>query len=221
MKALITAGNDRLGKKITDFLTNRGYQVITSYHTKENKQAYKQIQVDFSSYSGVQKFYEKILEEDKDIDLLVNNYGPLLKQPLLDTTYAQIQDQFFKIAFIPFILMQKLAPYIQKKKGSIINIGFSGLNHRKVSSYYPIYKEAKALLFQFTKSFAKAYAEKSVRVNMISPGYLEDSIDLPEYLSPQKYISHEQVLQALDFFIDPKNSAITGQNIEVSSGLSL
>lgn len=219
MKAIVTAGNKRLGKRIATFLQKKGYTVFISYHSGVIDGPFEAIRADFSTLEGVNSFCDQVLKLGQ-VDLLVNNFGPLLKKPLLETTSFEMHDQFQKIVFTPFTLMNRLFSLIHRANGTVINIGVCGLNHKKVNRSFPIYKLAKESLLSLTKSFAK----EGIRVNMISPGYLEDTLDKPSDIKalPQKrLISYEEILSVLDFLIDPKNGSITGQNFEVSGGVGL
>jgi len=221
MKTLVTGASSPLGKRICEFLNKKGYQVIVTAHNTPIEEAYKTIKTDLTSASGVQALCENLVNE-KSLDLLVNCFGPLLVKPLLETTQQELISQYQATFFTPYSLMQKLYPLLEKKGGSIINLGLCGLNHSKVSTYYPVYKSAKHSLLYLTKCFAKELIEKNVRVNMISPGYLEHSIDLPKSDLPQKrLVQLEEILSAIDFLLDTKNLSITGQNIEIAGGVGL
>jgi len=219
MKALVTAGNKRLGKAIAVFLVKKGYEVVSSYHSSFSPKLYEGIKGDFSSSTGVRRFCDTYLKKHKKIDLLVNNFGPIIEKSLLEIKGDELIDQYQKICFTPFILMQKLFPYLKKEGGSIVNIGITGLNHEKVFSSFPVYMWAKKDLLSMTRAFAK----EGVQANMISPGYLEDTKVFcdKEKLPQKRLISYEEVISCLDFLIDPKNSSVTGQNIEVSGAVGL
>ena len=74
-----------------------------------------------------------------------------------------------------------------------------------------------------TKSLARELAESNVRVNMISPGFIENAVDIQSVsrLPMGRPASFDEVTRVATFLIDPKNSYITGQNIEVGGGIGL
>lgn len=223
MKAIVTGASSPLGQSICSFLKNQGYHVIATLHSTSLEETYQSIKVDLTNKDEVNNFCDQMLLEKK-IDLIVNCFGPLLVKPLLETTSQELMLQYQSLLFTPFMLMQRLYPLLEENKGSIINFGLCGLCHTKASSYYPVYKSAKHSLLYLTKCFAKDLIKKSIRVNMISPGYLEHTIDLPKSLDdlPQKrLVNLQEIISVIEFLLDPKNSSITGQNIEVAGAVGL
>jgi NAD(P)-dependent dehydrogenase (short-subunit alcohol dehydrogenase family) len=82
----------------------------------------------------------------------------------------------------------------------------------------------KSNLWMFTRSLAKELAKDFVRVNMVSPGLLDISIDLKEYaatLPMKRPGSCKEVARVIAFLLEEESRYITGQNIEVSGGFGL
>ncbi len=73
-----------------------------------------------------------------------------------------------------------------------------------------------------TKSLAKELAASNVRVNMVSPGQLDISVDKPNpaALPMQRLGTAEETARVVAFLLE-KGQYITGQNIEVAGGLGL
>ena len=84
------------------------------------------------------------------------------------------------------------------------------------------YQVSKTGLLVLTKSLAQALAPK-VRVNMLSPGQLENSVDLPEDIEdtiPSGRAGNlDDVAEALLWIVDA--SYVTGVNIDVAGGYRL
>lgn len=222
-KAVVTAASSFLGKELCSFLNKKGYAVIAAKHQTSIPNVYQEISADLSTIEGAEAFCMEI-EKEKEVDLIINNFGPLLVKPLLETSSLELEKQFQSICFTPYTIMRRLYPLLEKRRGGFINIGLSGLHHTKANGYFPVYKNAKQTLYSFTKCFAKELAYKNIRVNMISPGYLEKTQDLPsdiKRLPLKKLVAFEEVLSVLGFLIDPLNTSITGQNIEVAGGVGL
>ena len=121
----------------------------------------------------------------------------------------------------PYQLMKQLIPSIKQQKGSIINIGVSGLNFVHADVYSTAYTITKSALLMLTKSLAIELAPDQVRVNMISPGYLETSVDLPSDLSHiplNRLGTLQEVADMVVYLLSEKASYITGQNIEIAGG---
>ena len=114
---------------------------------------------------------------------------------------------------------------VMREGGNIINIGMAGLEGIRANEYGADYYVSKTGLLVLTRSLAAAYAARRIRVNMVSPGQLENSIDLP----PPEEIGRsvplgragtlEDVAQAVEFLLDA--SYVTGANIDVAGGYRL
>uniref|UniRef100_A0A0H5QSK5 3-oxoacyl-[acyl-carrier-protein] reductase n=1 Tax=Spongospora subterranea TaxID=70186 RepID=A0A0H5QSK5_9EUKA len=93
------------------------------------------------------------------------------------------------------------------------------------------YSSAKAGLIGMTKSMAKEFGRKGIRVNMVAPGYI--NTDMTNDFSPalkksiidntplQRIGSSEDVASLVRFLLSDQASFITGQCIRVDGGLSM
>ena len=103
------------------------------------------------------------------------------------------------------------------------SIGLS--NHELISS-------AKAGVEGLSKSAAKTYARKNIRVNTIAPGLVNTSLakkitENPivlkasiKMLASDKIGEPKQISNMIKFLINPENDWITGQNFIIDGGLS-
>ena len=87
------------------------------------------------------------------------------------------------------------------------------------------YYVSKTGLLVLTRALAVAYAKQKIRVNMVSPGQLDNSIDLPPPDRIERIIplgragGLDDIAQAVDYLLDA--SYVTGVNIDVSGGYRL
>uniref|UniRef100_A0AC34QH48 Uncharacterized protein n=1 Tax=Panagrolaimus sp. JU765 TaxID=591449 RepID=A0AC34QH48_9BILA len=65
-------------------------------------------------------------------------------------------------------LIQLAAPYLEKTKGNVVNVG-SGLSEKTHPVYMP-YSISKAAVNHLTRNFANSLSPKGIRVNCASPG---------------------------------------------------
>ncbi len=206
---LVTGGAIRLGRAISLALANQGHTVLVHYnrHEKEAKElGFPTIQGDFNQLDD---FIARCPKEITGIVHNVGNYqlgkGSENLEPLLQSNLLA-----------PIKLTEALQPSIQAAKGTIVFLGTSGLNNAWTRAVpYGITKSA--LLF-YMKSLAKQLAPYEVNVNMVSPGQLEISEDLPENLPMKRPGSCSEVAQFVASLFSPESHYITGQNIEMSGG---
>lgn len=130
-----------------------------------------------------------------------------------------------------FLACKHVLPHMQKAgRGSIITVssiyGMSGCTDNTP------YNVAKGGILQLTRSMAADYGRAGIRVNAISPGYIETPMtsmigQVPEV--NQKFINMhllgrygypEEVARVARFLLSDEASFVTGANIPVDGGFS-
>jgi len=233
---LVTGGAKRLGSAICQTLAECGYDIVIHYNHSEQevlevrdlcrRQGVRAeiIQGDFSTRESVDKFCLEYLDRFGNTKNLVNNVGNFLIKPALTTTIEEWLEIFQNNLNAPFAISKALAPRIAEHPGSIINLGVAGLESMRADTYSTAYSCAKMALLMLTKSLAREMMRDRVRVNMVSPGYMNISVDLPQdesKLPMGRAGMPTEVSDLIAFLLDPTGAYITGQNIEVAGGLCL
>lgn len=232
---LITGSTSHLGKEIALHLAQSGKNIILHYHNhlelaeqiaKEIEVIGRQTQVlqgDFSSQSGVHDFLQDYKKLTIQVESVINNVGPYMQKSLLHSSIEDLQSVFQTNFFASVSIVKALLPDLQKTKGSIIYLGFPALSRGKVRRVAPGYALAKETLFVWMRSFAKELLPFDVTVNMVSPGYIERSVDLPEAstLPQSRYVSCSEIATLVQYLTSPASRSITGQNIDVAGGVGL
>lgn len=232
MWALVTGGAKRLGAALCMAMAEQGYSVAVHYRQScaEAKEVVAScqakgveavaIQGDFSSPESVKKFTLSYLEQFPQTSLLVNNVGNYLIGSALQTSIDDWLNLFQVNLHTPFMLSRLMSETLIRNRGQIINIGASGLRRKSAHCYSAAYTLTKDGLWGLTLSLARELAPHNVRVNMVSPGLLDHSVD--NYPVPMHRPAHDsEVCRVATFLIDPASAYITGQNIEVAGGLGL
>jgi len=127
-----------------------------------------------------------------------------------------------------FICTQKVCRYMMKKRsGAIINIAsVIGLMGNAGQANYAA---SKGGIIAFTKSAAKEFASRNIRVNAVAPGFIETEMTqkLPENVIEEyakaiplsKMGSIENIADCCVFLASKESDCITGQTIQVDGGL--
>lgn len=233
---LVTGGAKRLGADICLTLAQAGYDIVVHYHRSQQEalqvvESCRQlgvksalIQGDFSTIEETNHFVERYLERFPETENLINNVGNYLIKPTLETSLEEWLELFQTNLHTPFALITRLAHSIKRFQGHIINIGSSGINFIKANTDAAGYRITKMGLWMLTRSLAKELAPQGIKVNMVSPGYLDISVDLPDDLSclPMRRAAKcQEISRVIVFMLDPKSEYMTGQNIEVAGGVGL
>jgi 3-oxoacyl-[acyl-carrier protein] reductase len=234
--AVVTGGPRRLGRHLCKGLAARGYDVVILYRESEAEarslereiaeggRRARALAVDVGVNSQVTAVFEEIARDEGRVDLLVNNVGNYnpqhvtkLDPSVWDATLATNLSGAYYCCYHAIPLMTH--------GGNIINIGMAGLEGIRANVNGTDYYVSKTGLLVLTRALAVAYAKQNIRVNMVSPGQLDNSIDLPPPSKVERIIplgrpgGLDDIAQAVDYLLDA--SYVTGVNIDVSGGYRL
>ena len=159
------------------------------------------------------------VNEHGGIDGSVHSAGVLMFTPLK----AFSQDAARKMMDVCFWAGVSLLQIATKKKYSNPNsshVQIASVNSRRGQKGLGIYCAVKAAVSASVRSFAKELAAKGVRVNSISPGYIETSLskDSEELLSPLGKGTAMDVADLVLFLLSDKSKWITGTDIVIDGG---
>ncbi|SVB73192.1 uncharacterized protein METZ01_LOCUS226046, partial [marine metagenome] len=234
--AVVTGGARRLGRQLCGTLAARGFELVVLYRTAENAAQTliqeivdggghaRAMQVDVSVRAQVDGVFEDIRRTENKVDLLINNVGNYNPQHVTkldpsawDATLAANLSGAYYCCYHALDLMQS--------GGHIINIGMAGLEGIRANVHGTDYYVSKTGLLVLTRALAAAHAKRQIRVNMVSPGQLENSIDLPPPDQIDRYVplgragTLADVTQAIEYLLDA--SYVTGVNLDISGGYRL
>ncbi len=234
--AVVTGGARRLGRHLCTTLAARGYDVVIFYRNSEDD-ARALVQeigatgrrararaVDVGVEAQVAAAFAEIAGEEGRVDLLVNNVGNYNPQDITsltpvvwDATLATNLSGAYYCCFHALALMPA--------GGNIVNIGMAGLEGIRANARGADYYVSKTGLLSLTRSLAVAYGSRDVRVNMVSPGQLDNSVDLPppdemgQTVPLGRAGELRDVAQAIEYLLDARY--VTGANIDVAGGYRL
>lgn len=233
--ALVTGSAKRLGKDIALQLTDQGYVVLFHYlnsskDIKNLEKYFKKINKPFFAFKAdikdkkqVKKMAKWVKENFGQLDLLVNNVGNYKLGEINKYSIEDWDDTIQSNLNGAYYCIHYLLDLIKKCQGNIINIGYANANSLQASTNATAYAISKTGLLILTKSLAKSLGKDKVRVNMISPGHQENSIDLPnnykKAIPLQRPGTSADIFNALTFILE--NKYITGLNFEVTGGYAL
>ncbi len=234
--AVVTGAAKGLGREIAFECARLGYNVVLqaskSFEEASKVQSIcqsigvqaKVLGCDLSNIGQRDQFCDECLALSGGVSLLINNAGVYFWGLSSITDERQALLMFETNCLAPIHLSRRLLNSIKKHEGSIINIGSAGVGYLYADLHAPIYHASKAALLMLTRSLAKEVALDKVRVNMISPGKMENSVDLEDKgasLPLKRAASFDEIISVLHFLLRVDNRYITGQNIEIAGGFRL
>jgi NAD(P)-dependent dehydrogenase (short-subunit alcohol dehydrogenase family) len=230
---LVTGGAKGLGAEICRTLAKEGHSLLVHYKTSREaaEEVVRQcrsfgvqaemLQGDFSTKAATETFLKHYLDQFPETEFLVNNVGPFLEKSVLKTKPEELISLFQTNACAPLMLSQGVIQSLKKHRGAIVNIGIAGLQALYPDNVSSGYSAAKLSLFLMTKALARELAPFEVRVNMVSPGYLENSIHLPADFPMKRPGTLLETAQLVAYLLRSESRYITGQNIEIAGGVRL
>ena len=233
--ALITGASRGLGAFLATEMSRDGYAVILHYRRGRNQalrlaRAVRQeggvaepLAADLADPFQVEALFRKVRRKFGRLDVLINNAGTYRPIPLLRSRAQDWHEGLSSTATATFLVMRAFLPLFPKSGGRILNLGDSAsekLTPRKLAPGYHLGKIGVLLL---TRSFAAQLIRRKITVNCISPGYLENSIDLPpaRSLPGERPVRFAEVLAAIRYLLSPEADQVTGTNLVISGGWNL
>ncbi len=185
-KVILVTGSSRgIGKAIAELAHKRGgYKVIVHGKTdsKALNQTHKNLKGSIKTYFDVgdkkaaHREINKLIKRLGAIDVLVNNAGIALNfiKDIHEVNEEKALEEWRTNVLGSIHCAQAVLPAMLKKKiGSIINISsIKGYPNLATMSTFT-FAQTKSAVVSMTKSLAKIYSPKGIRVNAVAPGYTE------------------------------------------------
>lgn len=242
-KAYVTGGAKGIGKSIASALADAGADVaIVDIDIDESKKTADElsgkygiralaIKTDVTDPDDVNNMIQTILEEFGTIDIAFNNAGITLNTPTSETTleeWKKVIDLNLTGVFLTSQAAGKVM--LENGGGTIINTGSMSGHIVNVPQPQASYNASKAGVIHFSKSIAVEWADKNVRVNTISPGYIGTDLTLDaeelkplieewKELTPVKRLGEPEELQGIAVYLaSDASSFVTGSDFIIDGG---
>ena len=138
---------------------------------------------DVADYDSAQAFVKEVLADFGKVDILVNNAGITDDSAVKRMTEEQFDRVMHTNLKSVFCMTKAIQPAMWRQgHGAIVNIG-SGVgiagNYNQAN-----YAASKAAIIGFSKSCAKEFAARNIRVNVVAPGFVQTEMtaDIPKEL---------------------------------------
>lgn len=188
---------------------------------------------DVGNPENLQTLVDETVKKFGQIDVLVNNAGKTVFGPLVTMKEEDLHDVMNTNFTAAFRLSRLCAPHLIKTQGAIVNI--SSIAGHSAGPNFGAYCVSKAAINMFTEVLALELAPQKVRVNCVSPGYIDTHFGdagqtsdalVKAYHERLKYLQPlrggpgkpEEVARAIKFLASEDASFVTGNNLFVDSG---
>jgi len=236
-RALITGSTRNIGLAVADRLARDGYAPILNYAHDARRAAAalealrsicaeaEMIRADVTREDDVTRMIEEA-EATGPIDLLVNNVGGFLFKPFLETSLAEWNDTLAGNVTSAFLCCRAVLPRMRARgSGAIVNVAaLHAERPRAVPNTLP-YAIAKAGVALLTRTLAKTEGPYGIRVNAVSPGYVDTGANLPPNVESRLPLGRiarpEEIAAAVSFLASEEAAYITGAILDVHGGALL
>ncbi|WP_075981401.1 SDR family NAD(P)-dependent oxidoreductase [Bacillus massilinigeriensis] len=247
--AVITGAGSGIGKATAIRLANEGAKVILVGRTKsklletaEEINATKKIPsaeifpADVTNEDDVIELAQYVKEQFGELHIVVNNAGGSKNSKILETSVADwdyVQEVNLRGVFLVSKVLGRLMVEVAgqddvPQNRAIVNV--ASLSGHQAGAHIPHYSAAKAGVINFTRSLALELAPYGIRVNSVSPGFVETPLT-KDGLENDKFVKAiqkntalrrvgkaDEIANVIAFAASSEASYMTGSDLLVDGG---
>jgi len=242
-KVFITGGGSGIGAQIVESFCEQGSDVFfVDINRKDSKKLLSKlknknikipefIECDLLNIKKLQKIIKKIIANNGNIDILINNAAN-------DDRHStdQVDEKYWNnrmdvnLKHFFFTIKSVLSGMIKNKNGSIVNL--SSVSWMLGEGDKVAYETAKSAVIGLTRSFAREFGKYNIRCNSVTPGSIATERQIKHWLTPKykKFILDKQCLKRqlkpsdvanlVLYLSSDVSSGCTKQNFIVDAGIT-
>ncbi|WP_409253508.1 SDR family oxidoreductase [Bacillus sp. SCS-153A] len=233
--AIVTGGANGIGKAIVKEFFKKDYTVIL-VDKKEEQGLQLSLKIDESgkrvifkkcdvgNYTEVKKLFNEIKETYEKVDILINNAGISKFKNFWDMEENDWNEVIATNLSSVFYFSKEAAPLMKDMGGCIINMASTRASMSE--AHTEAYSASKGGIFSLTHALAITLSEYNIRVNSISPGWIETGnyaelreVDHTQHPS-NRVGKPEDVARACLFLCSEENNFINGENLVIDGGMT-
>ncbi len=232
--ALVTGSAKGIGKALALALAKEGYDVAVHYRSSRPEaeavaaeaasHGVKStiLQADVTRPDEAQALVREAHEKLGGLDVLINNVGDYHRVALEEHKVEDWLEMFASNLHSTFYTSQAAVPLMRMGGGGrILNLGYAGAELLKARPGIVAYSAAKTGVILYSKALAKTEAAHGTTVNVLAPGIVENSVDVPNGLPMGRTGRFEDLVAAALYLLSPEAAYVTGAVLEVAGGWNL
>ncbi|MGN7456134.1 SDR family NAD(P)-dependent oxidoreductase [Paenibacillus pasadenensis] len=236
-RTIITGAGSGIGRALAQAYAGKGDEVLLVDRSHEGlEQTLRLIEAaggkaqvhvaDLSRPEAVKELFGRVRESWGAADVLVNNAGISAFKPLWELEVEEWDVVLDTNLRGTFLCSREAAVLMREKgvRGRIVNIASTRAFMSEPDS--EAYAASKGGILALTHALALSLAPHGIRVNSVSPGWIETG-DTAK-LSVRDHEQHpsgrvgrpDDIARACFYLTDPANDFVTGENITVDGGMT-
>jgi len=229
--AVLVAGANRgIGLAIADRFHGVGYEVFATFRSGHPDRQFRWFELDVREKDGIDALFSEIEKSEATFEALVCNAGVTKDQLMLrmsEEDFDLVLDSNLKGAFL---LAQRASKTLLKaRKGSITFVG--SVVGMSGSAGQVNYSASKAGLIGMARSLARELGSRSIRINVIAPGFIDTDItaelseerkkEILKSIPLARFATADEVADLAIFLASDSARYITGAVIPIDGGLGM
>lgn len=235
MRILITGASGGIGRAIASRLHTEGAELVLHSHTHTdvlreftsswNPSSFRLLSADLRSCEGRSVLTEELLT-GKPLDGAVFCHGTSMEKLLQDMTDDEIQELILTNLSSTILLTRSLIPIFLKSENSSL-LYISSIWGDIGGSFETVYSATKGGINAFVRALSKELGPSGIRVNAISPGWIETEMTA-HFTEEDRALFSEKLslgrtgrpgeIASLARYLLMENTYMTGQILRLDGG---
>jgi len=227
---VVTGATGALGNAVAKTFLDEGAHVVSVYRSEEKlkeledflgetKGMFSSVQADVVDEVSVQSLFQKVLQQQGRVDVLLNIVGGYRGGADIANTSVSDWDFMMDLNLKSVFLCSKaVLPYMMRQNyGKIVNVASRTAVEKRYRSKSGAYAVSKAGVIVLTETIAEEVRKYDINVNCVMPS----TIDTPENrrnlagADSSKWVKPEHIAKVLAFLSSDDSRTINGAYIPV------
>lgn len=197
---IVTGSSAGVGFYTAQLFHQKGCKVYGFSRSKKPEASFEQISVDLTNFEELRETMDRIIQTEKQVDILINNAGRGMVGAISDNTPSELQDLFaLNIIALQQMMASVLPTMRSQKKGKIINV--SSIASEMGLPFRGAYSATKSAVDRITEAARIEEKNFGIEICSLHLGDIATRIDKGRiYSTPseaQKF-NHQKVLDTIN-----------------------